>query len=183
MLGRSIPVFDQATSKLLYWAHHLQRGRPMRRAILALLLVIGTVAYAAPPVDFSSVVDFSMSTAELVQLARSEQYDRIDPDKYLILQGSVASTLVLDPNVETFQALVELVASEWHGLDTIDVFKVLVLLEGPEFSNRVVERLPRDPGPEIILANSELLVVAVFLGVSDDTDGSIVPVVTAISIR
>jgi hypothetical protein len=179
----SISVFDQAASELLYWFHHLLKGRPMRRAILAVLLVIGTAAFAAPPVAFSSVVDFSISTAELVAMARSEQYDRIDPDKYLILQGSVASALVLDPNVETYQALVELVASEWHGLENIEVYKVYVLLEGPEFSNRVVERLPRDPGPEIILTNSELLVVAEFLGVTDDVDGSVVPVVTAVSIR
>lgn len=155
----------------------------MRRAILALLLVVGTVAFAAPPVDFSSIVDFSISTADLVRLARTGQYDRIDPDKYLVLQGSVASTLVLDPNIETYQALVELVASAWNGLTSIDVYKVFVLLEGPEFSNRVVERLPRDPGPEIIRTNSELLVVAEFIGVTDDVDGSVVPVVTAIAIR
>ncbi|MCK4516720.1 MAG: hypothetical protein KAU31_15775, partial [Spirochaetaceae bacterium] len=68
----------------------------MRRAILALLLVVGAVAFAAPADNFSSVIDFSISTAELVQLVRAGQDDRIDPEKLLILQGSVASTLVLD---------------------------------------------------------------------------------------
>ncbi len=155
----------------------------MRRAILALLLVVGAVAFAAPADDFSSVIDFSISTAELVQLVQAGQDDRIDPGKLLILQGSVASTLVLDPTVETYQALVELVASRWVGLEKIQVYRVYVLLEGPEFSNRVVERLPRDPGPEIILANSELLVIGAFIGVADDDDGSVIPVVTAIAVR
>ena len=155
----------------------------MRRAILALLLVVGTVAIAAPIDDFSSVIDFSISTAELVELIRAGQYDRLDSERLLVLQGSVASTLVLDPTAETYQALVELVASQWVGLDSIEVYRVYVLLEGPEFSNRVVERLPRDPGPEIILTNSELLVIAAFIGVTDGDDGSVIPVVTAIVIR
>ncbi|MBU8913077.1 MAG: hypothetical protein KOO61_03575 [Spirochaetales bacterium] len=155
----------------------------MRRAILALLLVVGAVAFAAPAEDFSSVIDFSISTADLVQLIQTEQYDRIDSEKLLILQGSVASTLVLDPTVETYQALVELVASRWVGLESIEVYRVYVLLEGSDFSNRVVERLPRDPGPEIILTNSELLVVAAFVGVADGADGSAIPVVTAIDLR
>jgi len=155
----------------------------MRRAILVLLLVVGAVAFAAPAEDFSSVIDFSISTADLVQLIQTEQYDRMDSEKLLILQGSVASTLVLDPTVETYQALVELVASRWVGLENIEVYRVYVLLEGPDFSNRVVERLPRDPGPEIILTNSELLVVAAFIGVADGPDGSAIPVVTAIAVR
>ena len=155
----------------------------MRGAIGVLLLIVGAVAFAAPPVDFSSIVDFSVSTADLVQLTRSERYDEIDPDRYLILQGSVASTLVLDPAVETYQALVELVASEWTSLANIDVYKVYVLLEGPEFSNRVVDPLPRAPGPEIIQTNSQLLVVGVFIGVADDADGSVIPVVAAAAIR
>ena len=155
----------------------------MRRAILVLLLAVGAVAFAAPAEDFSGVVDFAISTAELVELVRTEEFDRIDPDKLLILQGSVASTLVLDPTLETYQALVELVASRWVGLERIEVYRVYVLLEGPDFSNRVVERLPRNPGPEIILTNSELLVVAEFIGVTDGDDGSVIPVVTAIAIR
>jgi len=155
----------------------------MRRAIGILLLLVGAVAFAAPPVSFPDVVDFSMSTADLVEIVRSEAYDRIDPDKYLILQGSVASTMILDPSVETYQALVELVSSEWLSLSEIAVYKVFVLLEGPDFSDRVVERLPRDPGPEIILTNSQLMVVGEFIGVAEDTDGSTVPVVSAVALR
>ena len=155
----------------------------MRRAILALLLVIGAVAFAAPPEDFSSLIDFSISTADLVEIVQTGQYDRLDPTKYLVLQGSVASTAVYDPNIDTYYALVELVASEWAGLDRINVHRVYVLLEGPDFSDRVVERLPRDPGPEIILTNSELLVIGTFVGEADGDDGSIVPVVSAIAIR
>lgn len=155
----------------------------MRRAILALFLAVGTVAFAAPPEDFTRVVDFSLSTKELVELVRTEDFARIDPERYLILQGSVASTTVLDPSVETYQALVELVASEWVGLTDIEVYRVYVLLNGPEFSTRVVERMPRSPGPEIILANSELLVVGQYVGAAEGDDGTLIPVVAAIALR
>lgn len=155
----------------------------MKRAILALFLAVGTVAFAAPPEDFTAVIDFSISTRELVELVRAENFERIDPDRYLVLQGSVASTTVLDPAAETYQALVELVASEWVGLTDIEVYRVYVLLNGPEFSTRVVERLPRNPGPEIILPNRELLVVGQYVGAAEGDDGSLIPVVVAIALR
>jgi len=120
---------------------------------------------------------------ELVELIRAEQYDRLASERLLILQGSVASTVVEDRTVETYRARVELVASRWVGLEDIEVYRVIVILDGSEFSNRVVERLPRDPGPEIILTNSELLVVAKFIGTWEPGDGSIIPVVTAIAVR
>ena len=64
----------------------------MRAAILAVLLVVGAVTFAAPPENFTDVIDFSISTADLVEIVQTGQYDRIDPTKYLLLQGSVAST-------------------------------------------------------------------------------------------
>lgn len=155
----------------------------MKRAVLVALFAVGTVALFASPEAFNSVVDFSVSTADLVELVRSGRADEIDPEKYLILEGSVASTLLLDPNEETYWAIVELVAGEWIGLEEIEVYRVFVYLEGPQFSNRVVERMPRDPGPEIIQNNTDLTVVASFLGVTDGGDGTDVPVVGAIAVR
>jgi hypothetical protein len=128
------------------------------------------------------VIDFSISTADLVGLVRAERYDQI-PELNLILQGSVASTMLLDPAEESYQAIVELVSSEWNGLESISVYRVYVLLAGPEFAGRVVERLPRDPGEEIIQINSELLVIGQFIGVADAPDGSALPVVQAVALR
>ena len=159
----------------------------MRRIFALLLIGMTAVAVsaqsAAPqPADLSSVIDFSISTADLVELVRAERYEQI-PQLNLILQGSVASTMLLDPNEESYQAIVELVSSEWNDLESISVYRVYVLLAGPEFAGRVVERMPRDPGDEIIQTNSELLVIGQFIGVADAPDGSVLPVVQAVALR
>jgi hypothetical protein len=145
-----------------------------------LLLSVGAFAQAD---EFRNVVDFSMSTRDLVEIVRDQRYDLIDPAKYYVLTGSVASTLILDPAPDSFSALIELVAGEWVGLDSIEVYRVYVLLEGPQYATRVLERLPRNPGPEVILPNSDLLLVAQFLGETEWEDGSFIPVVAAIDIR
>ena len=155
----------------------------MRRAIAPLLFAFAAVSLWGQPADLAGVIDFSISTADLVELVQAGRYELIDPERYLILQGQVASTLLLDPNEATYQALVELVDSKWEGLTSISVYRLYVLLEGPEFSNRVVDPLPRDPGDEIILANSELLVIGAFIGVADAPDGSLMPVVQAVAVR
>lgn len=159
----------------------------MRRVFALLLIGMAAVAVSAQPAapqsaDLSSVIDFSISTADLVELVRAERYDQI-PQLNLILQGSVASTMLLDPNEESYQAIVELVSSEWNDLESISVYRVYVLLAGPEFAGRVVERMPRDPGDEIIQTNSELLVIGQFIGVADAPDGSVLPVVQAAALR
>lgn len=155
----------------------------MKRAVVILLLAIAAVPLAAQPAELSGLIDFSIATQDLVELVQAGRFERIDPDRYLVLQGQVASTLVLDPNETTYQALVELVDSEWKGLESIAVYRIYVLLEGPEFSNRVVDPLPRDPGEEIIMTNSDLLVIGTFIGIADAADGSAMPVVQAVAIR
>lgn len=155
----------------------------MKRVILpVLVLLLAAGAFAQTP-EIESVIDFSMSTRELVEIIRDQQYERIDPTKAYILSGSVASTLVLDPNPETYLALIELVDGEWIGLDSIEVYRMYVVLEGSQFSNRVLDRVPRDPGPEVILTNSELLMIAQFRGEAEWEDGSFIPMVTALAIR
>jgi len=155
----------------------------MKRAVLAGIVLLVSVSAFAQTVDIHSVIDFSMSTKTLVETVRDQRYDLIDPTRYYILTGSVASTLVLDPNPDTYLALIELVDGEWIGLDRIEVYRMYVILEGAQFSNRVLDRLPRDPGPEVIQANSTLLLIAQYRGEAEWEDGSIIPMVTAIEIR
>lgn len=155
----------------------------MKRVILpGLVLLLAASAFAQTP-EIESVIDFSMSTRDLVEIIRDQQYERIDPTKAYILSGSVASTLVLDSNPETYLALIELVDGEWIGLDSIEVYRMYVVLEGSRFSNRVLDRVPRDPGPEVILTNSKLLMIAQFRGEAEWEDGSFIPMVTALAIR
>jgi hypothetical protein len=152
-------------------------------AALLLLLSASVMAQDVMGVDaFDGVVDFSMTTKRLHGLIETEPWEEIDNNRFFILQGSVASTTVLDPNPDSYFALVELVDSEWIGLEQIGIYRVQVLLTGPEFAALVPARMPRDPGPEIIQTNDELLVVGRF-GILEFTDGSQLPVVQAYHIR
>jgi hypothetical protein len=152
-------------------------------AALLMLFCASAMAQDAADVDpFDAVVDFSMTTKRLFELIDAGSYDAIDADRYFVLQGSVASTTVLDPNPDTYFALVELVDSEWIGLEDIGIYRVQVLLAGPEFADLVPARMPRDPGPEVLRTNDELLVVGRF-GVLQFIDGTELPVVQAYDIR
>ena len=155
----------------------------MKRVAVVLMLTVPLLVIGAGPDDFQATIDFDMSLSRLYKLVQDDAYDLIDPDRYMILQGSVASTAVLDPNEETYQSLLEIVDGEWVGLESITIYRVYVLLVGPEFAARVPDRPPRDPGPEVILTNSTVMVVGQFIGVLDEEDGSVSPVIEAIAIR
>ena len=155
----------------------------MRRMLIASLLVVSCFASAAGPEDFDHLFDFSLSTARLSELVTTGRGDWIDPDRLLILSGTVASTLVFDERPDTYLGLVELVDARWNETTSISVYRVYVLLEGPLHAHRLS---PAEPGPDLITANQQLLVVARFEGVADDLrdpDLPPVPVVVAIAVR
>lgn len=156
----------------------------MRRAAsLLLIALVASTAYAATPEEFESVVDFSMTLESLYERVNSEGAELLQDGRYLILQGTVASAMVIDPGPESYQALLELVSGEWRGLEEIQVFKAYVVLVGPDFASRVPQRLPREPGPEVIVANSKVMIVGQFVDVAQDEFGDVVPVIQAVYIR
>jgi len=155
----------------------------MKIVAMVLLLAVSSLAMAVTPADFEAVVNTDVSTASLFQLVQAQAYDQIDVERYFLLEGTVASTTILDPNPETYQALVELVTGEWEGLESIEVSRVYVYLVGPEFADRVPARVPRDPGPEVIQNNQALLVVGSFFGLYNAPDGTELPVVQGILVR
>ena len=158
----------------------------MRKLLVASLLVVSCLASAAGPEDVERLLDFSLTTAGLSELVAAGKFDQIDPERLLILNGTVASTLVFDENPETYLALVELVDARWDGPASISVHRVYVLLEGPAFAPRLPARVPAEAGPDLIAPNRQLLVIARFEGVADDLRDPYlppVPVVLAIAIR
>ena len=155
----------------------------MKRLAVVLMLTVPLLAFGAGPDDFQATIDFDMSLSRLYKLVQDGAYDLIDPDRYMILQGSVASTTVLDSNEETYRSQLEIVGGEWVGLESISIYRVYVLLAGPEFAARVPDRPPRNPGPEVILTNSVVMVVGRFIDVREEEDGSVSPVIEAIAVR
>lgn len=156
-------------------------------AVFAALVTTALFAQRAPepvtPDEFRRVINFDDSIATLARLVRDQAFDRIDVTRYYVLEGSVASTQIFDPNPDTFQAVVELVASEWIGLEEIEVYHIFVLVEGPDFAARFPERLPRDPGPEVVQTNQRIMVVGPFIGTAMLDASTEVAVIQAVALR
>lgn len=155
----------------------------MRKLIPILLLAIATVASAATPEEFEQVINFDDSIETLAELVRTQQYDQIDVNRFFILQGSVASTQVYSADPSNYQAVIELVSSRWIGLERIQVYHVYVFVDDPKYAPRLPERMPRDPGPEVIQTNQQLLVVGPFIGTYMLDETLEIPVVQAVAIR
>jgi hypothetical protein len=145
--------------------------------------------WAVTPEEFEAVVNVDASIADLARLVEQERFEEIDVERYYILEGSVAATWVFSSDPETFQAVIALAESRWVGLDRIEMYEVYVLVTDPAFAARLPERLPRDPGPEIIQTNQRLLVIGPFVGTApdlnnpEDPEGGLLAVVQAVTIR
>lgn len=156
----------------------------MKSAVwLLLIALLASPLSAATPEEFETVVDFSTTLKSLAISVRTTELENLDTDRFLILEGTVASTTIIDPTPEQFLALLELVDGEWDGVRDIDLYRVYVIVEGPDFAARLPARMPRDPGPEIIMANSELMVVGRLAGIDEGEFGERIAVVSGSYLR
>ena len=150
-----------------------------RTVILTLVMLTAVVAGlgAADRDDFDAVVDMEISLTALAQTVAEDPSFRTDD--ILLLTGAVGSIIIIDSAPDTFFAQIELVAGAWMSLDALQAYRGYFVVEGPEFASRLPSRPPRNPGPEIIQTNQNVLVVASLLDVVADTDGTPVPVLRA----
>ncbi len=137
---------------------------------------------ARSPEQLEDTIDFETSLETIAETVRTGQLEQIDPERYFMLTGSVASIIVFDPNPESFQAVVELVAGGWDGLDSISVSRVYVLLQGPEFAERVPERPRPGAEPGTIEVHERILVIGPFVGTAQLQDEEL-GVIQAVRIR
>ena len=69
------------------------------------------------------------------------------------------------------------------GLDSVEMYSAYVILDDPVFADRVAERVPRDPPPELIVRNDRILVAGRLVSVAETPEGTLVPVIQAFDIR
>lgn len=161
----------------------------MKRALFALVLatgifiVPGATLYAANESGFDAAVDFSMNIRDIDTLVSQNQARKIDPNKYLVLNGSVASIDIVQPDEKNFVALVELVQGGWTGTEKVSLYQVFIVFSGPEFYKRIPSQPPQNPGPDIIQKNSQLLVIGRFADVGQLPDGKNVAVISGLHAR
>lgn len=152
--------------------------------VTVLLALVATPGISqVSPDAFEELINFEDSIESLATLIRTGAYDQIDVDRYYVLDGSVASTQIFNPNPESFQAVIELVSSQWIGLERIEAYHIYVLVEGPDYAVRIPERMPRDPGPEVIQTNQRLLVIGPFIGTAMLDASTEVAVIQAVALR
>lgn len=156
-------------------------ARDGRRTLAVLvLLLIGHLVIARTPEQLEDTIDFDTSIDTIAEAVRSGTTVEIEPERYLMLEGSVAAVIVFDPTPETFQAVVELVSADWQGLQSIAVNRVYILLQGPVFADRVASR--PTPDADTIQVNQELLVIGQFVGTAQLEDEEL-GVVQAVRVR
>lgn len=160
------------------------------KKLIPVLIVLIILVLIAPPAfsqvtreEFESVINFEDTVEILATQVRNGDYDQIDVNRYYLLEGSVASTQIFNPDPAAFQAVIELVSSEWVGLDRIEAYHIYVLVEGPEYAARLPERLPREPDPRVIQNNQRLVVVGPFVGTAMLDATTEVAVIQAVAIR
>ncbi len=161
----------------------------MKRALSAVVVLLGFFLvpvgslFAANQDAFDANVDFSMNIREIDTLVSQNQEKKIDPNKYLILNGTVESIDIIQGDEANFVALVELVSGEWVGLEKVTLYQVFVVLSGPEFYRRIPAQPPQNPGPDIIKKDDQLLVVGKFADVGQMPDGKYVAVINGLHAR
>ena len=153
-----------------------------KRWFLALFLSIPFVIFGQNLADFNSAVDFESTLSSLMQAVVDNNPFAL-PDKFIIVDGAVASRVVVNGDAEQYLGEIELVAGEWIGVEKVVRYQCILQLIGPEFASAIPARRSRRPNPKEIQLNSRILVVAKATGIRENIDGEFIPVLRAFYIR
>lgn len=160
-----------------------ERMAKMKRSVVPLisfLFFISAVSVSAVgPEGFDAVVEFGYTLKDLADPELSISLG----DRFVVLNGAVASRQAFSGDPETYSAELELVSGEWIGMETVLIHRCILLLEGPSFFGTVPFGRTRVRGPNEVELNSDILVIARFEGYREWTDGSTVPVARALYLR
>ncbi|MCF7939953.1 MAG: hypothetical protein K9L68_15270 [Spirochaetales bacterium] len=127
---------------------------------------------------------FSRQLRDYAQAQGEERAQLLEENRYVLLEGSLASISVLDPDPASFYVQTELINGQWDGLEDVEMFKGFVFFLGEPFVPRFPRRMPRDPGPEVIKPNSHVLILASLHSYSDeDGEGKAYPLFIGHQIR
>ena len=158
----------------------------MKRLVCAILaLSLAVAAFGVDKETFDQVVDFDASLQALAVQAQRAPDALMQNDAVLVLNGVVSAVNVVDPNPETFRAEIDVVSGQWRGLEQIVMYKAAVIVQGPEFAQRIPTRRSRNEPPGgTIERNKEVIIVGTIAGVADDPEtGRTIPVLNGFYIR
>ncbi|RKX93901.1 MAG: hypothetical protein DRP59_01720 [Spirochaetes bacterium] len=145
--------------------------------IIALLVSAETGGTAQDPINFD------LTLKDIYTMVQEGNANNINPDRYLVINGTVSAREVLNPDKENFVGILELSSGEWLGVADVEIYRCYIQLEGSEFSSAIPVRRSRRPKPEEIQLNTKILVLGKYLGYSEDEQGNKYPVIKGFKIR
>ena len=152
------------------------------RILAFLFLCIPALIFGQSIEDFNDVIDFNITLGDLDKIAMSGNPDAL-PSTFLIIDGAVASRIVINSNAAEFVGELQIVGGEWKGVEEVVRYECILVLVGPEFASAIPARRSRRANPKEIGLNTRILAVAKAIGLHEREDGSIVPVLQAYYIR
>jgi hypothetical protein len=157
----------------------------MKRAIgmTVVLIVLIMPVWTVEREDFQAVVNFSL-TLERLDAAAQRRIPLWQDDRLVILDGTVASVVVVDSNQESFLAELELVRGKWRGLDEVVMYRSIVQLRGQEFASLFSRsRRSRRPNPNALSPNTAVVVVGTVTGLREDPETGPAYVLDCVELR
>ena len=155
----------------------------MVRRILALwFLCIPFLIFGQSFEDFNGVIDFTTTLGDLDQIASQGDPNAL-PTRFIIIDGAVASRIVINSDAANFVGELQIVSGEWIGVETVVRYECILVLEGPDFASAIPARRSRRANPKEIGLNTRILAVAKAIGLHEREDGTRIPVLQAYYIR
>ena len=109
--------------------------------------------------DLGSVMNLRISQKELSQSSPEMLDEIIASDKFIIIEGSVASITEIERSENNLILDIHLINGEWIGLERVEVYKCIVNVNGIEWESRFPKRTPRELTRDLVLQNSHILVI------------------------
>jgi hypothetical protein len=118
---------------------------------------------ADPRASLDAVLDFSISLKEIAASVKSGSDSGLPEGKFFILNGTFGSVLVRSREGEAFNAEAELVDGQWQGLETVEMYRAIVVFSG----NRFAPLFAKD-SPDKLKAGDVVMVLGRYKGTADD---------------
>lgn len=176
------------------WTYTTTMKRAAFATVLALLLAMGLFAQSESADDngmllqadierLLAVIDADASLAQLAQAVQDDAAMARLADRLVLIDGTVASTIVFDDDPANFYAEIELIGGTWEGLQSVRVDRAYAVLMGPDFAQRVPAQPPRQRESHHIVRNSRVMVLGRVIDRTPDDRGTMVPLLIAYHVR
>lgn len=130
--------------------------------------------------SFEQVVDHDLTIDSLVHYVRSGRSAQIPKDKYIMIEGVVASRQLLQAEKKNYFGILEISSGEWHNEDLL-MYTCYFQLKGEEFAGAITKG--HGQSPDEIPLHSHIIAIGKYLGYGEDKEGNKFPVLEAEKIR